>query len=115
MTISALLKKITIGALRQRVQIERSIITDDGAGGGVRSWQPLAAVWARIEPVTMARSNADGQTAQIITHRIIMRWRNDVDAACRITLNARTFQIHAIADADERRRFLIAQVEEIRP
>lgn len=115
MMLTSLFKKNAIGQLRHHIQLERAVVMDDGAGGGIRSWQAITDAWARIEPIAMTHDNAERKAAQIITHRIVMRWRNDVDSSCRIVWGPRIFLIHAVADGDERRRFLVALTEEARP
>ncbi|MGL4323001.1 MAG: phage head closure protein [Beijerinckiaceae bacterium] len=109
------IKKLTIGAMRHRVTIAQPADSDDGAGGMERHYNPVETVWASIQPLSMDRAVMEGRAAQLSTHRIIMRWRNDIDTASRITSDARIFHVHAIADADAMRRYLAVLVEEVRP
>lgn len=114
-SFTKILKSISIAALRHRVTLQRSILTADDAGGSERVFQPLDTVWASIEPVAGTAGVDAGREAQTLTYRFVMRWRNDVDAACRIILGSRIFQIHAVADADESRRYLAVIAVEVRP
>lgn len=114
-SFTKILKSISIAAMRHRVTIQRSVLTSDEAGGSERIFQAVDTVWASIEPVAGIAGVEAGREAQMLTHRIVMRWRNDVDAACRIVLGSRIFQIHAVADADEARRYLAVMAVEVRP
>lgn len=105
----------SIGAMRERVTIQREVRTDDGAGGALVAWDNLAIVWARVTPISgndIVRAQA---LALNITHRVLMRWRADLDnpGAERYRLlwfsanGARVMNIigHPV-NLDERRRFL---------
>lgn len=113
--LATLLAAVSIGALRQRVIIERAVTIPDAAGGRERNYQPVDSVWAKIEPVAADAALREGQAAQSLSHRIILRWRADIDASCRLVLGSRIFSIQAVADADETRRFLVVLAEEVRP
>jgi len=51
-----------IGALRERVRLERPVEQPrDALGGRPRDWQPLAEVWAKVSP--RIRGPSDGPAA----------------------------------------------------
>jgi SPP1 family predicted phage head-tail adaptor len=103
------------GRLRHRLAIEAPLDLPDAAGGATRSWTIIGQCWARIEPVGADVRFAQGRPEQAQTHRIVLRWRADIDGSHRFRLGVRRFQVLATADADERRRRLVCLCEEIKP
>lgn len=101
-----------IGALRHRLSLESVTLTPDGGGGATETWSALAEMWGSITPV----SGGEGVTAEAIrgsvTHTIHIRHRNDIEPAMRLRAGDRTFEITAIVDPDERRRFLACHCRE---
>lgn len=103
---------IRIGDLRQRIAIEMPQRTSDGGGGASENWVLVAEIWARLHPLTgNERTEADG-VAGSVSHELVMRYRNDVSPEHRFRLGARLFDIRAVLDVDERRRFLRCLIEE---
>ncbi len=103
---------IKIGNLRQRVSIEEPLRTGDGGGGAQESWVELAQVWAQIRPLNGSeRAEADGIAGKV-SHEIVMRFRADIAPEHRLFYDGRIFDIRAVLDLDERRRFLRCLVEE---
>ena len=76
------------GDLRQRVILEARDETSDGQGGLVLSeWRYVGAAWAEIRAVsTKERLQAAGELATV-THRVRLRWRSDITARMRVTLD----------------------------
>jgi SPP1 family predicted phage head-tail adaptor len=103
------------GRLRHRLVIEAPLDLPDGAGGATRGWTVVGQCWARIEPMVADVRLQYSRPDQAQTHRIILRWRADIDGSHRFGLGARRFQVLATADADERRRRLVCICEEIKP
>lgn len=102
-----------IGALRRRVAIEAPLTQADGGGGQMVSWSRLAEVWARIEPLRGREVVHAQQIQDRLTHRIIIRYRNDITNRHRLTHGSRVFNIRAIKDlADERGVYAELLVEE---
>jgi SPP1 family predicted phage head-tail adaptor len=103
------------GTLRHRLILEAPAESGDGGGGVVRSWQAVAAVWARLEPLGAATTTHADAPVNRATHRLVLRWRSDLTTGHRFVAGARIFAITGLADPDERRRFLLATVEELSP
>ena len=51
-------RAISSGALRRRVAIEQPADLDDGAGGVIRGYAPLAEVSAAVEPLRARKAPA---------------------------------------------------------
>lgn len=73
------------GKLRHRVRIEYPVNTQDTTtGANIIEWETLGTVWAAIEPLSV-REFIESQTNQSeIVARIIIRYRNDVNATMRL-------------------------------
>jgi len=103
------------GQLSSRVTLERPVRTDDGSGGATIEWQAVATLWARIEPVEASERNAADRLATRITHKITLRFRDDVEGGMRILHRGRKLVIASWRDPDETRRFLVLDAVEERP
>ena len=90
------------GELRHRITIEQPTETRDSYGSVKITWSTLATVWAAIWPVRAKEFVSLGQTQSEVTHRIRMRYRNDVTTKLRIEFNSRYFAINQVINPDER-------------
>lgn len=104
--------RVRIGDLRQRLGIERAARAADGGGGAEETWERIADVWGAVIPLAGGeRVEADAVTGHV-THEIWLRHRSDVRADMRFSLGARLFDVRAVIDFEERRRFLKCLCEE---
>ena len=103
---------IAIAELRRRLTIEAASDVPDGAGGVVRTWAPIDAIFARIEPRRRRESNDDGRMVGLVTHCVTIRRRDDIDGRVRFVGDGKTYRIVAVEDADPQRRFLDCWCEE---
>ncbi len=89
--------------LKQRITIEQPTENADGAGGTTKSWSTLATVWAEVLPLRSGRVEAlvNRQLTAEITHRIVMRYRDDVTAAMRVSYGGRLFNIRRVTHVGE--------------
>ena len=102
-----------VGALRRRLLLEAPVETPDGAGGQLRSFEAVAAVWAQVEWLSGDERWRGGRPEQAVSHRITLRWRAGVDAGQRLRDGQRLFDIKAVGDPDGGRRRLVCLVEEV--
>lgn len=79
------------------------------------TWSALGDVWGQIIPANSGDRFLADRQEETITHRILIRWRSDVQSGMRFRLGGRTFLIRAAFDPDERQRVLICRCEEIKP
>lgn len=103
------------GKLSCRVTLERPIRSADGAGGATVAWEEIATLWAAIEPVAAGEIFGADRLSTRITHRITIRFREDVEGGMRIVHRGRLLRIAAWRDPDETRRFLVLEAVEERP
>lgn len=103
---------VTVGALRHRLTIEAASDAPDGAGGAVRSWVPVGDVFGAIAPRRRREDVVDGRAVGLVTHRITIRWRADVNGDTRFVADGRFYRVLSVEDADPKRRFLECWCEE---
>jgi SPP1 family predicted phage head-tail adaptor len=101
------------GDLHHRVAIERQVLSPDGAGGASAAWEIAGYAWVDIRTGGGdERLDVDAETRRV-SHEIWLRYREDVSAANRIRFGARLFDIEAVVDPDQRRRWLRMLCQEI--
>jgi SPP1 family predicted phage head-tail adaptor len=104
----------SINRMRKRFIIEAPSDVPDGAGGVIRTWVEAGAVWASIEAIGGDFRFAAERAAQTITHRLSMRWRDDLSPLHKLRDGTRVYEIRSVHDADMERRFLVALTSEIK-
>lgn len=107
-------KDIRPGRRRYRATLERVALTPDGQGGQSETWSTLAEVWARAENLTTAERLQAEQLQSRVSHRIIISWQSDpgnsqqpiVSAGDRCVYRGRIFNIKAVVDVEDKRRWI---------
>jgi head-tail adaptor len=102
---------MTIGALHRSFTLQKESVTNDGTKI-TTGWSDVAELWASLEP--LAREPVTASFQKRMTHKVIMRVRDDIAIATgmRLVSGARCFLIRHIMNQDERDRFLELYVEE---
>ena len=104
-----------IGALRHRVTIETPVRTPGDGGTATITWTSLGSVFARVEPIGGREiAGADG-VAAVVTHKVLIRHRDDVSAQMRFLVGTRILEIRAVLDLEGRRRWQQCLCEERLP
>ena len=101
------------GMLRHRIRIEALTDAPDGAGGFKENWQETAECFAQVEPLSVKQNFTADQADERATHRITIRYRQDVQSGQRFVFDSRSFRIVTVHDPDETKRYLICRTEEI--
>ena len=101
------------GLMRIPIKLLAFELSQDGQGGGEQSWINVADIFVHIEPFNSASRERAHYDDQIITHRITMRYREDITLDHKLQRNARTFAIRGFHDLDETKRYLVCKCEEI--
>jgi len=101
-----------IAKLRHRLTIEQLSNTPDSQGGFATTWSTLATVWGKVEPVKSSERLFAQRIEYQRSHVAWIRNRSDVTTSMRITFNSRTFQIKGVRRLDEKRFWLILDLEE---
>lgn len=84
------------GQLRQRVTLQRKIITRDSFNAEVVEWSTFATVWAKIETIGGSESISIEQGAATLTHKITIRYRSGLVPTMRVVWDDHTFNIEAV-------------------
>ena len=101
------------GSLRVEFSLQQANTTIDGMGGHSESWAEIAKLFGRLEPMSAKAEFGAGQTREMVTHRIVVRWRPDLASGMRFVLANRTFDILTAHDPDETGRYLICNTREV--
>lgn len=101
------------GRFSSELVLEEEATASDGVGGHSQSWHEVAIVFAQVEPVATQNVFAAGQAHEYVTHRITMRYRDDVRSGMRLRKQQRAMVIVSIRDVDETGRYLVCQVREV--
>jgi SPP1 family predicted phage head-tail adaptor len=107
------LKFLDPGQLRTALTVEQASEAPDGQGGFTVSLNIVVTVWAMVEPMA-GRGTIFAERAETLsTHRVWIRWRNDVVRGMRLAGNGRIYRIDTIEDADGSRRYLVIKATEV--
>lgn len=101
---------MNIGKLNKRVFFQKPITEPDGYGGEKVNYQDVCEVWAYIEPLKDSERYIHSQLKSEATHRIVIRYRNEIDKTMRIVFRGRIFEIESIIEENFEKRFLILEV-----
>lgn len=103
------------GKLDQRVKVQRYTKTEDGMGGGEKSWITQFTVWAMVKAMSGRERNMGTQTESSAKYRVIIRRSSDsktITEKDRIEWNGKTMNIRFIADEGDRKQFLMIECEQ---
>lgn len=100
------------GQFSARLDLEMRSDTSDGQGGVVSNYAVIRSVWARIEPVAVTLDEVADAEGFTVTHRIWIRFCDDINVGMRFRKGGRVFMIRAFNDPDETRRYLVCRCTE---
>lgn len=98
--------------LRDLVDLQTRVVTQDAMGGLSNTWVTQAQVFAKIRPVAGREDIAGGAAVSNVTHDVRIRWRGDVTAGWRVKLGSRVLNVVSAYDTDQRRREMQLLCEE---
>ena len=93
--------RMRAGRLKHRVTIETPGGTASTFGEVAQTWSTVATVWAAVEPTSSRERVENEQTKTFTTHRVLMRYRDDVSTVERVTFGSRTLNIQSIINPNE--------------
>lgn len=100
------IKTYDAGRFNRQLTIENEMELADGCGGFVSRYEPQDTVWAHICPVRSSNvARADNSVVEL-SHRIIVRFRANISTNTRFVTGSRRFEVEAVRDPDETRRYL---------
>jgi SPP1 family predicted phage head-tail adaptor len=101
------------GDLNRRLVLEAPIETDDSAGGVTVTYQTVTTLWANVTPVSARGDVVADRAGAAVTHRIMLRARNDVTTRHRFQDGSAVYRIAALRESADR-RFLLIDAEQRR-
>lgn len=104
---------IDAGKLNKRISIKSLTRTADGIGGFSESWALVASVWASIMPVSTREKMQYQAIQNLITHRVIIRYRESINQDDRIYFGSRVLRIAGIRNLAEQNELLELVCEEL--
>ncbi len=104
---------VALGMLTERVAIRRRDVADDGQGGTMTTWFPLATVWARITTLSGRVATAADARGAAIAHTVVLRYRADVGAGDRFVWQCKTLEVLSAGDLNGRRAWLSCACSEL--
>jgi SPP1 family predicted phage head-tail adaptor len=107
-------KRAFVGVMRQRLSLDAAVESTDDSGALQTTWSPRGDLWGQIAPASSGGRFVADRQEEAITHRILIRWRADVQSGMRFRLGERSFIVRSAFDPDERQRVLICRCEEIK-
>lgn len=89
---------IDAGKLDSRLEIQRDANLDDDTkvnemGERVEDWQAIYTVWGSIEPISGRELWLAQQAKSEATHKITIRYRDDLKSSDRVVKGSRTFYL----------------------
>lgn len=85
------------GSLRHKVQLqEKQVSQDPDTGEMVELWVDVASVWADIVPMSGREFMAAGAEQSEVRGRIVIRYRDDIDATWRVVYRGKAYAIFAV-------------------
>ena len=100
------------GDLRHRIELQATTKASDSMGGFTNTWVTQATVWAGIWPISASEQIQAAQAIMTISHRIRIRYRDNVKASFRIKFGTRYFNIVSIINPSEANKHLDLMVKE---
>lgn len=100
---------MTAGKLNERVKIEQPIITRDSYGANIKTWQPVATVWANVRferGAEFQRNRADLRTVSVSVRLRLCQKTRDMTADWRIIHRGRVFAVSAVLPDETNKQFI---------
>lgn len=108
-----------IGQMRDRMTIQKNVATRTKGVRANESWETLETVFAHLRPMSSRELRIAEQNREIVTHEVIMRFRDDLGSddtevfpRYRLLSGARAFDVRSVENVDFRNRTTRLRVEE---
>lgn len=92
--------------LRHKLTLQIETRSADDVGGYIRSWSDVVELWAEINPVSGGEKLFGGQLQPEITHKILLRYRDDINSGMRLKFENRVFNIRYVINVAEKNEVL---------
>jgi SPP1 family predicted phage head-tail adaptor len=88
-------------------------LIDDGAGGQVETWKPLANLWLKLLPLSGAEALAGEALRSELTYEAVLRYLGEVRPTMRLISSDRTLEITAVFDGEAPLRWPVCHCREV--
>lgn len=95
-----------IGTLNRWVTLQRRVETPTGTGGTQVTWVDIASVWASIKHPSGMETVRSDFPVSVVKTSIRIRFRDDLDATCRVVHGATVYDIKAVLMDDVGREYV---------
>lgn len=87
------------GSLRHKVQLQQPVVAQDPNTGEMETtWQTIATPWAEIVPMSAREFVAAAAEQSEVRGRIVIRYRDGVDATMRVVHRGKWYAIHGVLE-----------------
>lgn len=100
-----------VGKLRERIELKRKTLADDGAGGATETPTTYATVWAEVMPMTGRERERSMRAEASSDYVITIRFRDDVVEGDIIAWRGREMNIRFVRDAGAHPQYLVLEAE----
>jgi len=104
-----------IGIFNRRILVERRVVGRDAEGGEVIQWMPLVGdgmLWANARLLNGTETVKADTRVATARGSFRLRFREDIDATCRVTCAGLVYEILAVLPDMERRQYVDLAVEQ---
>lgn len=91
------------GQFDQRVTLQAKSVTRSAIGEEIVTWEPVAELWARVEPIRGREWFAAAQMQDATDHRVTIRYRAGVTRDMRVVWRGEPLDIVSVIDVNARR------------
>jgi len=92
--------------LRQMVELQAEVQVPDGSDGVAREWVTYATVRAQVRGLSGTERFQAERLESPTRYRALIRYRPGVETRHRVLYNGKAYNIRAVIDVGERRRWL---------
>lgn len=96
---------LNAGSLDRRIVIQRASLARDAMNSQVATWNPIATVWAKAEPIQDGERLRAGETLASKKYRFTIRWAvtvSQVDPRDRVVFEGRTYDVNGVKEIGRR-------------
>ena len=97
---------VTSGNLREPLTIQRKSVQSDGLGGEAIQWVDVDHIRGDVRPLSGREAVQAMQLQATLTHRIYVRYRDDLRPDDRLIMRGQPLLIRAIVNIEMRNRWL---------
>lgn len=102
---------ITAGKLKNRIELQELVITEDGAGGNTRTWKTVQKVWAYLYQTSGSERYQNDRLTAIANFRATIRYKDNVSPVNRILFQGKAYQIRSVDNLEFANKFLDLTLE----